>query len=106
MAMINCPECKKRVSDTATACPHCGAPITGAREGTAAGAPLTTVQETSKKFKLQILLAALAFWGGLVFLFQGNDTAEGAANIWPMIAMLFGLIWYIATKFRVWWHHK
>jgi hypothetical protein len=24
MSLINCPECEKKVSDTARACPHCG----------------------------------------------------------------------------------
>ena len=24
MALINCPECKKEISDTARKCPHCG----------------------------------------------------------------------------------
>ena len=27
MAIINCPECNKEISDKATACPHCGCPI-------------------------------------------------------------------------------
>lgn len=27
MALINCPECSKEISDKATACPHCGCPI-------------------------------------------------------------------------------
>lgn len=27
MALINCPECKKEVSDAAKNCPHCGYPI-------------------------------------------------------------------------------
>jgi len=27
MALINCTECKKEISDKATACPGCGAPI-------------------------------------------------------------------------------
>lgn len=27
MALINCPECGKEVSDMATACPNCGMPI-------------------------------------------------------------------------------
>ena len=26
MALINCPECKREISDKATACPHCGCP--------------------------------------------------------------------------------
>ena len=24
MALINCPECRKQISDTADTCPHCG----------------------------------------------------------------------------------
>lgn len=27
MALINCAECKKEVSDLAASCPHCGAPV-------------------------------------------------------------------------------
>lgn len=27
MAMINCPECGKEISDKATVCPNCGAPL-------------------------------------------------------------------------------
>lgn len=27
MALINCPECKNKVSDSAVSCPHCGFPI-------------------------------------------------------------------------------
>ena len=27
MALINCPECGKEISDRATACPHCGCPV-------------------------------------------------------------------------------
>lgn len=28
MALINCPECNKEISDKAGACPHCGFPLT------------------------------------------------------------------------------
>ena len=27
MALINCPECKKQVSNSALFCPHCGFPL-------------------------------------------------------------------------------
>ena len=27
MALINCPECKKEISDKAASCPNCGNPI-------------------------------------------------------------------------------
>ncbi len=31
MSLTNCPECKKEISDKATACPHCGAPTNFSR---------------------------------------------------------------------------
>ena len=30
MALIRCPECKRELSDKASACPNCGCPISGA----------------------------------------------------------------------------
>ena len=51
MALINCDECNKEVSDKAASCPHCGAPIAQAQETKAAGSPLSTVQETCEKFE-------------------------------------------------------
>lgn len=32
MALINCPECQREISDTVKACPHCGYVITGGSE--------------------------------------------------------------------------
>jgi len=29
MALINCYECNREISDRANTCPHCGAPIEG-----------------------------------------------------------------------------
>lgn len=32
MALINCPECQRQVSDSAYSCPQCGYPISGRQE--------------------------------------------------------------------------
>ena len=107
MALINCKECKIEVSDQATSCPHCGAPIAAAHESKAAGAPLTTVQETSKKLKLQIVIASLLFWAGVIWLFvDHNSIVRPGESIAAPLMTLGGLIWYITTRFRIWWHHK
>ena len=37
MALVDCPECERRVSTLAAACPHCGFPLSG--EVTLAAAP-------------------------------------------------------------------
>jgi uncharacterized paraquat-inducible protein A len=33
MSLINCKECGKEISDQATGCPHCGAPLSAALAG-------------------------------------------------------------------------
>ena len=108
MALISCPECTKQVSNTAATCPHCGAPIAEVSTNKAAGVALVTVQETSKKLKLQIIFASIVFWVGVVWLFSGFNTRQNGAEPSGIagMAMNIGLIWYVVTKFRIWWNHK
>ena len=62
MALINCPECDKEISSSATACPHCGFPI------------LQKDNVDKKKVfpkKIWIIVIAILVFGG-IFLFIGN----------------------------------
>jgi hypothetical protein len=104
MALISCPECKRKVSDTAPACPGCGAAIADSREYQASGARLTTTQETSKKLKMHTLISVTLFIIGIVSTFSIANAPEPAA--WPFGVMTVGIFWYIVTRFRIWWHHK
>ena len=110
MALINCSECSKEVSDKATNCPHCGAPIASAKETKATGSPLSTVQETSKRFKLQTVIASLMLWMGVILtVVQINSPptdTDGEPLFIGMILLVVGLVWYIITRIRIWWHHK
>jgi uncharacterized membrane protein YvbJ len=108
MALINCPECAKKVSDAASVCPNCGVAIASKREAQKAGASLTTIQETSKKLKLQTLGAVLAIIIGVVWLIGQMNSGQGAGEpgAIPMLFIVGGLGWYFVTRFRIWWHHK
>lgn len=109
MALINCPECNNQVSNTAEACPHCGAPISGAKEGHAAGVQIKTIQETSKRLKLHVLFSAFLFWGGLLWILLASNSSQNNAddpNLTPAFMVLLGMVWYVTTKIRIWWHHK
>ena len=100
MALIKCPECKADVSSTAASCPQCGSPVSAAG-GNAAGVAVTTLQETSKKLKLQMLMFLAAFVGGLIWAIA----SEGESVV-GIVILVVGLIGLFVTKFRVWWHHK
>ena len=103
MALINCNECGHEVSDKAPSCPKCGVPIATMQETIAAGTKINTVQETSKKFKLQTMLSVLCIIIGAVWL-MGAPTPEEKTT--PGILIFVGLVWYLVNRFRIWWHHK
>ena len=94
MALIDCPECGAKVSDSAPACPKCGFPIaaniarTAATEqpeaiapaavaatpttpeatAPAAEPPLLPTERSAEPFRIggrRIPIAALLFWGGI-----------------------------------------
>ena len=108
MALIACPECTQQISNMAAACPHCGVGVASARETKAAGAPLTTIQETSKRLKLHTIGSVTVLLFGIVMLIaQFNATEQGGEpSGWPGLMIFIGLTWYVVTRFRVWWHHK
>lgn len=106
MALKQCPDCGKDVSTSAPACPGCGAPMTIDRESRGSGVrQLTTTQETSKSLKLQQLLSALMLIVGFAMIFISSNSG-GEPNIVAGFLILIGVVWYIATRARIWWHHK
>ncbi len=61
MALINCNECDKQVSDKALSCPNCGAPVSGQ----AAVMPATAVTILRDNRSMAIMLA---IFGGFIGL--------------------------------------
>ena len=69
MALIRCAECKAEVSDTATACPKCGAPM----------------EISKKKQKSQVstgcgCLIVLLVVGGIIAAFVANEQGGGRGD--------------------------
>ena len=107
MALTTCPECGNQVSDTASSCPSCGAPLGAARrEAQAAGTQIITTQDTAKRFKLQQLLSVGAIILGLILVFSsGDNPEESSAPAFGVLFILGGFVWYVVTRVRIWWHH-
>ena len=62
--LINCPECNRNVSDSATACLSCAYPLK----------PAVTMEQTAKTWKALLLYSFLVIFGG-VCLATGFDNA-------------------------------
>jgi uncharacterized membrane protein YvbJ len=100
MALIRCPECGNQVSTAAASCPKCGVPISSKGAGT----PLSTIQQTSKRLKVHIVLSSVAFWIAAILLLA--SFASEAPSPFAIFLVLVCMVWYLVTKIRIWWHHK
>lgn len=100
MALIDCPECSKQVSDAATSCPQCGYPIH--RPASAQASPshpdVQTIEATGKGPKFAQLIGMLGFVYGLIYMFLSDTTTGG-------IIAIIGLSVYIIARITAWWLH-
>jgi len=113
MALIACRECGSQISDQAASCPHCGCPVKEGQAVAAVGDRLTTVQQTSKALKIDILWAYGLMALGLLMavltpLWLGihGQTWSGSDLIYGAAVLLLGVGWMIVTRIRIWWHHQ
>ena len=101
MALIDCGECQKQVSDKAKACPNCGAPIADEAIN-----EVQTIQQTSKALKAQVMIAAVVTAFGLALAITEGGTGAKPEDAWGGVVFLIGLIWMIVSYFRIWWNHR
>jgi hypothetical protein len=93
MALINCYECQKEISNMASSCPNCGAPV----HEPSAAASVYISNPTKGKDEIIIgfmLLLACGVWGYLKFY-----TFAGICGFVGLICMFRG-------KFLRWYHWK
>jgi hypothetical protein len=99
MALIECDECGARVSDKASACVKCGAPLnTGWVPLARADGTAMTTQQTGKKYKGAQVVGVAMICAGVV-----SCTAKE-----PIVAsglLMVGLLVYLGARIGAWWNH-
>lgn len=107
MALVKCPECGIEVSSSADTCPKCAYPISGGGSTQAHGGKIQTVEQSSKRYKLQQLLSSLLIIGSVIAFIADlseNEPNSGVASL-AILGIVVGLIWFIIVRFLTWWHH-
>ncbi len=83
MALINCPECLKEVSDNAKACPHCGFPLKKKGKGFAIASLVLGI--ISCVYSLPPMLATIS----------EPDIPKAAIIAMAVYIMIFGVLSFI-----------
>lgn len=79
MALINCTECGKQLSEKAPACPHCGAPLTVTTDS-------QTPTTSARKFSTGRLIVAVLLLGVAVLFAWGTWRAMRSNEAAPLSA--------------------
>lgn len=93
MAIVNCPECQKQISDKAESCPNCGYRSKKASEN------VTTTQKTSKKLKQRQLLACIP--AAISIIFSNSGKFDLVIACWVITFVLL-----IIIRLQIWWEHE
>lgn len=105
MHLVPCPECGRRVSSMAAACPSCGHPTMGGM--TAQGHRVKTIEKTGKRFKFQQAVCLLGMIASCAAMIWG--AADTAAHLTYLllgiVGMFFTVCWWILIRLWIWWHH-
>jgi hypothetical protein len=80
MALIECPECKKQVSDRASSCPQCGAPLASI-SSTEPTAPDLSKKRTTIRIILVPLVIILVIIIGVFYWFWKASTSNRVAPL-------------------------
>lgn len=96
MALIECPECGREVSDRAKACPKCACPV---------GRQVQTVERTGKAWKLvQLVGAGVSILATVWTVAKLSGSPEATAGP-QMVGILLGLAAFIVGRIGAWWFH-
>ena len=101
MALIECPECAREVSNAAASCPHCGYPLTARSDGKSA----QTIEKTAKSIKARQVYAALMLVGGSIVLWPALYWKHATLSWVAGGCMIWGLLWWSILAMRRWWYH-
>ena len=98
MALVKCKECGKKVSDKAEVCVDCGYPISRNKS-------ISTVQNTKKSLKLQLLLSKIIAISMLILGYGWSQTNNPSGAEYMVLTAFIGFLWYLVTRVRIWWNH-
>jgi hypothetical protein len=91
MALVDCPECGKKVSDRGVTCPYCAFPLQG---------------DAGEWKGLELLsgLGGLVSFAGVLFTMR-PELSENWVVFWG-ICFLVNLGIFIFARIKAWWRHR
>ncbi|WP_426357808.1 hypothetical protein ACPUVO_15310 [Pseudocolwellia sp. HL-MZ19] len=101
MAVINCPSCKKKISDKAKTCNHCNMQISGIDQDKLALIKQTNAIKQQQSLMTHSFIAMLLFCGGFLFFYLKDAQPGTIEYIISIASTVLGFILYLVTRVRL-----
>ena len=101
MAVINCPSCKKKISDKAKTCEHCQLDLTVLDADKIASLKRVSVVVKSQQLMNHSFIAMLLFCGGFLFLYSQDAQPGTWQYVVSIASAILGFILYLITRVRL-----
>lgn len=101
MAVINCPNCKKKISDKAKSCEYCHIDLTELDADKIASLKRVSAVAKSQQLMNHSFIAMLLFCGGFLFLYSQDAQPGTWQYVVAIASAVLGFILYIITRVRL-----
>lgn len=101
MAVIDCPNCKKKISDKAPSCAHCNLSLGELDANELALVKKEQQIKKSQQIMNHSMIAMLLFCGGFLFLYWNNAQPDSWQYMSALSSTVLGFILYIVTRVRL-----
>jgi len=101
MAVINCPSCKKKISDKAKSCQHCQLDLTALDPDKIDSIKRVSAVAKSQQLMNHSFIAMLLFCGGFLFLYSQNAQPGTWQYVTAITSTILGFILYLVTRVRL-----
>lgn len=98
MAVINCPSCKKKISDKAKSCGHCNLELSELDDEKRTSLSRVNLINKTQRLMNYSFIAMLLFCGGFLFMFWNNVQPGSWQHNAAMVTAFIGFIMYIIIR--------
>ena len=101
MAVINCPSCKKKISDKAKSCSHCDIAIADVDQEKLALIQQTNAITLQESLMTHSFIAMILFCGGFLLFYLKNVQSGTIEHSLAIGSTIVGFVLYIVTRIRL-----
>lgn len=101
MAIVNCPNCGKKISDKAAECGHCRQDISALTPEKLEQLERNRRFDQAQRLMNHSMIALVMFLGGFGIMYWWQPESGSYNRYLAIGAIAVGFVWYIITRIRI-----